>query len=344
MSKIQVYFIQSLPEVYLAKAISSFKSTIETDMIDEELSIVLEEETREETLNTILSMRDNERDLMIIADDVIFTPGWDTALKTHYGKGDIIGFSMVDADSGLLQDFGYDFILVDGQLSYRGLYKHNKISSTELPAFRQCSSITGCAMFIKSFVFDSVKKFPLEGANRWGELLFCHLAMRAGFSTIVLSAHLIHSGISTKQNTKIKYNSLSWQIEKDLWSVAVEKYLYDVIPSEIVSNVIDSNLIEKINSSKNCLIYGAGTVANTILESIANTENIEICSGLAEEVGLTILGKKILDVRNVNAPIYSCIIISAIGYENQIIEKYFQSRDINLILLNQENFVISMRQ
>lgn len=339
-TEFDIFIIKTLPDEYLIKCKKSLKETSNGKITNNQIHIISEKESREITLNTILEKRDNVKDLFIVADDIVFLDGWFESLKDNYENGGIIGFSMIDAQSELLQDFGYDFVTIDGELSYRGLYKHKELTGLNLPSFRICDAVTGCAIYIKKAVLNDVNHFPLEGENRWGELLFSYLASKYGHDTIVLSAHLRHFGTSTKQNKDVKKSSMSWLIEKELWIKAVKKYLNDVKPENEIKITISDELKALIRESAKCLIYGAGTIANAIISSLQEISNIELCSGLKEEIGLRLGGIKIKNVERINSSIYNVIIISAIGYENQIIDNYFKNK--NVLTLSKENNVIKI--
>ena len=340
-NEFEIFIIRTLPEAYFEECKKSIINTSNGEIQFSQIQTIIEKDSREKTLNAILEKRDIKKDLLIIADDIIFLNGWYESLANNYTHGDIIGFSMLDAQSDLLQDFGYDFVSVNGELSYRGLYKHKELKELNLPEFRKCDAVTGCAMFIRKTVLDDVKYFPLEGENRWGELLFSHLASKYGHETIVLNAHLRHYGISTKQNKDLKKSSMSWLIEKELWSKAVKKYLKDVETKKEIKTTISDELVTLINQSKKCLIYGAGTVADVIITSLNEISKIYLCSGLKEEVGLQLRGIKIKSVNRLNPVEYDKIIISSIGYENQIIDSYFKK--INVLTLSKENGIISIK-
>jgi hypothetical protein len=340
-TEFDIFIIKTLPDEFLIKCKKSLKETSKGKITNNQIQIISEKESREITLNTILEIRDNEKDLFIVADDIVFLDGWYESLKDNYENGGIIGFSMIDAQSELLQDFGYDFVTIDGELSYRGLYKHKELPELNLPEYRFCDAVNGCAMFIKNSVIDDVKYFPLEGENRWGELLFSHLASKYGHETIVLNAHLRHYGISTKQNKDVKKSSMSWLIEKELWSKAVKKYLKDVEPKKEIKTAISDELVTLISQSKKCLIYGAGTVADAIIPSLNEISKIYLCSGLKEEVGLQLRGISVKDVNRLNPAEYDKIIISSIGYENQIIDSYFKK--INVLTLSKESGIINIK-
>jgi hypothetical protein len=341
LQKFDIFIIKTLPDGYFNKCKKSLIETSGGMIKSDQICMIIEKDSREKTLNTILEKRDIQRDLFIVADDIIFLNGWYESFVNNYIYGDIIGFSMIDAQTGLLQDFGYDFVSVNGDLSYRGLYKHKELKELNFPEFRKCDAVNGCAMYIKNNVIDDVKYFPLEGENRWGELLFSRLASKYGHETIVLNAHLRHYGISTKQNKDVKKSSMSWLIEKELWSKAVKKYLKDVEPKKEIKTAISDELVTLINQSKKCLIYGAGTVADVIITSLNEISKIYLCSGLKEEVGLQLRGIKIKSVNRLNLAEYDKIIISSIGYENQIIDSYFKK--INVLTLSKESGIINIK-
>jgi len=321
----EVFIIRTLPVKFFESCLLSLKETLPERFDRSRIKPINERNTRETTLNEILSVRDSDKDLFIVADDIIFLPGWYEQLVEYYTNGEIIGFSMIDAERDFLQDFGYDIISVDGELTFRGLHKYKHQDELKLPVIRECDAVTGCAMFINKSVFDNVKEFPIDGSNRWGELIFCQIAKQYGHRTIVLSAHLKHYGISTKQKNNIYKSSISWLVERELWKNNVIKYLTDIVPKEKITNKVSESITNLIYKSNNCLIYGAGTVANSILLSLINDENVDICTGLTEEIDLCLLDKAILNVNIIDKAIYDIIIITSIGYEDIIIPSYFSN-------------------
>ena len=318
---IELFFIKTLPDEYLERTLETLKSTDINKSFVKDYTIVKELDTREQTLNNIIKIRNKKKDTLIIADDILFRDGWLEALEKSYQNGDIIGFSMIDAKKGLLQDFGYDFIQIDGKLSYQGLHKYESLDNFSLPTYRYCDSVTGCAMLVKSHVFDIVAEFPQEGSNRWGEMIFSHLAARQGLKTIVLSAHLEHYGISTKQKDTVIESSLSWLVERELWDHAVESHLLDTAPIKTVFTVIDEKLKNKIEGSKNLLIYGCGVNADRII-SILNIKKYAVCSGLPEEIGKPFHGECVMDVDLVDFELFDYIVITPIGYDSDILPKF----------------------
>lgn len=284
MKSFEIFIIKTLPNEYIDKLLKVLDSERLKNSHFPSYQIVEELSSRENTLNKIISLRNADKDMLVIADDIILLEGWYESLKENYYNGDIIGFSMIDARSGLLQDYGYDFVEVDGELTYRGKYKGDNISKLDLNEFRECSAVTGCAMYIKSYVLDEVKKFPIEGANRWGEIIFCNLAAQKKFKTIVLSSALKHYAISTKQKKSIKKSSLSWIVEKDQWSNVQSNFLQNVVPSKSIYSYVDSKLAAKIKSFKKGVIYGCGVNANIVLQKL-DLSHWDVCSGLTDEIG-----------------------------------------------------------
>ena len=333
INSLKVYFIKSLDDLYLKKSIESFHSTIPSSL-DFEIKIINEKSQREETLNYILSIN-NGTDFLVVADDIIFIKGWFESLSNNLSKGDIIGFSTFFPNSKIIQNYGYDFIEVDGKLTYRGLYKNKNLNEVKLNGSRICDSVTGCLMYIKSKVLVKVNKFPLDGNNRVGEMIFSQMARKHGFKTLVLDSFVFHEGISSKQNKNIKLSSLSWLYEKEKWEENVIKYFNEVKPKESFRQLISNALKRKLLNSKKTLIYGCGTVAHFIVSSNL-LSNFDLCSGLPEEVNKNFLRKKIKNVKTLNYDQYDLIIISSIGYEDQIISSYFKNISDKLHILTKQ--------
>jgi hypothetical protein len=321
MNDFEIFFIKTLPDNFLKKTLETINLNTTVFKKTPQYYVIDERETREKSLNEIISIRDKKKDVFIVADDILFIDGWYNALKKNYLNGDIIGFSMIDVKSGLLQDFGYDFIYIDDTLSYEGLYKYRDPKSLKLPEYRICDSVTGCAMFIKSHVFNVVPEFPLEGANRWGELIFSHLAAQNNLKTIVLSTHLYHHAISTKQTGSITKSSLSWLVEREQWQQVASNYLKNTKPVVSYKSIIDDDFRDLLEQSKTILIYGCGVNSDVILRNLT-LKHWQICSGLPEEIGQVFRGKKVLDVKKINVDDYSCILITPIGYDKNILELF----------------------
>lgn len=320
----QVFFIKSLPVANLLKTVESFFSTLPNNTQDIDFSVVSERNQHEETLNYILSIRDKSKDVFIVADDIIFRPGWYESYKANYYKGEILGFPMLFPNTTTIQDVGYDFIKIDGELTYRGLHKNVELENVQFPTCRQCDSICGCAMYIKKEVFEKVPMFSLDGNNRIGELIFTNQANELGFKTYVLDSFLFHGGISTKQNKNVKFSSISWLYEKEKWDQNVEKYFRNVIPKESFNQIISNSLKEELKTAKKVLVYGCGTVADFVIKKNI-LKDFDVCSGLKEEIDKNFRGKTIYDVETIDKDLYDKILITPIGYENEIEKKYFSA-------------------
>ena len=329
----EVFIIRTLPVKFIENCLLSLEETLPERFDISRIKTINERNTRETTLNEIISVRDSDKDLFIVADDIIFIPGWYEKLVEYYTNGEIIGFSMIDAERDYLQDFGYDIICVDGEITFRGLYKYKHQDELKLPVLRECDAVTGCAMYIKKGVLNKVKEFPMDGSNRWGELIFCQIAKQYGHRTIVLSASLKHYGISTKQKNSISSSSISWLVEQKLWKNNVVKYLKDVVPKEKITSKVSKSLKDLIYNFDKCLIYGAGTIANSLLLSLVSSKNVDICTGLQEEVNLKLLNKVILDVNKIDKSIYDAIVVTSVGYEHLIIPSYFSNLLDKIIIL-----------
>lgn len=319
--KTQFFMIQAHGGKFKKNTLLSFINTFKKVKI-EEINIFKEKKSREHTLNSILKNRDKEKNIFIFVDDIIFLNGWHKSLNKNAKDGTIVGFSMLKADGKLIQDFGYDLIELDDSLSSKALYRDELLTKKKLPPFRQCSAVCGCAMWISKTVLNEVKKFPLEGKNRWGEMIYSNLARRKGFKTIVLSSHLIHLGTSTKLNKDPLLSSNSWLIEKDMWNKISLKFLKDAPISKKLKSRFSPQFIDLIKNSKKLLIYGCGTVSNYISKNfITNKTKIDYVSTLSEEIGQKFYNKTIKDLNKINFVDYDRIFISAIGYEKKIIDK-----------------------
>ena len=336
IKKIKFYFIKSLSDDYLKNTIRSLKNTIPSHLLID-YTVVDELGQREKTLNHIINIREKNQDIFIVADDIEFIDGWFESLEDNYLNGDIIGFSTLFPNSNIVQDYGYDFIKINDDLTYRGLYKNDNLNSVKINKPRTCDSICGCAMFIKSDVFNKVPSFSMDGNNRIGEIIYTHEAKRKGLKTIVLNSFLFHGGISTKVNENIKLSSISWLYEKDLWMANVKKHFYDVIPLEDYKMIISDELIDILKSSNNVNIYGCGTIAEFILAQNL-ISRFTISSGLTEEVGKFFHNNLVQDVKKINLNDYDFTMITPIGYEKEIIKSYFKPNNTSsrIITLKKE--------
>ena len=313
----EYFMIKALPDPNESDCLDSFLSTVNFCIGREEVKIVEELGSREETLNKILQLRNTACDLFVFVDDIRFNDGWLESLREIRLKSDIVGFSMVDPKTGLLQDFGYDFVKIDNDISYMGLYKHVDPSTLELASCRECASVCGCAMWISKRVLDSLSYFPLDGANRWGEMLFTHQAKRLGFKTMVSSVHLDHFGTSTKLDKAVEKSSISWLVEREMWSAVVRSYLFDVEPSGEFARTICPKLDLLIQTAFKVTFYGCGTVAEFLSKKYPG-KVFTYVSALPEEIGAEFCGKRVQSVYNFNGQQGEILIVTPIGYRKNI--------------------------
>lgn len=314
----QFFMIEALGGEFKNKTLNSFSKTFKNFKLSN-ISIIKEQETREKTLNYILKKRDVKKDIFIFVDDIIFLDGWHKSLNVYSNDGLIIGFSMLKPGGKFIQDFGYDVIKLDGVLSSHGLYKGDLADKKKLPPFRKCSAICGCAMWIGKKVLQNVDQFPLDGKNRWGEMIYSNLARRKGFETIVLGSHLIHYGSSTKQKDDPLLNSNSWIIEKDMWNSISSKYFHDAPIAKNLNSRFSPEFSNIIKAYKKLLIYGCGTVSDIVTKSFRNDIDADYASSLPEEIGKKFHGKIVKNFNKIDFLNYSKIFISAVGYEKEII-------------------------
>lgn len=326
-----VYQIISLSPEYGEQSARSLRNSL-PDEINEllEIKTIQEAETRETTLNRILEVKQNGKDIFVFVDDILFEPGWWEILQLSLEHGEIIGFTMVDAISGYIQDNGYDLVRVDGRLQYKGYFKHQSPDDVDLPPYRIVDGITGCAMYIKDEVFEDVSEFPLDGVNRWGELLFSHLANKAGHRTIVTEGILKHYAISTKQKDDPKVSSMSWLVEDQLWSELCEKFFQDFETQHEYSTSVDDPITRMLSEDEKVLIYGCGTIAEKILKEVPHLTPV-ICSGMPEEIGREFRGIPVKDVALLDLNRFNSILITPIGYDDEIL-RHFEGIEDQMIL------------
>ena len=175
-------------------------------------------------------------------------------------------------------------------------------------------------MWISKTVLDKVDKFPLEGNNRWGEMIFSNLARRKGFKTIVLSSHLIHYGFSTKLKKNPLLSSESWLIEKDMWNEISLKFLNDAPIINKLNSRFSTKFINSIKNSKNLLVYGCGTISDFVSKNFLIEKKVDYAATLPEEIGQSFHNKIIKNFNKINFYNYDKIFISSVGYEREIIK------------------------
>lgn len=323
---IDLFFIKTLEFQYLNKTLESFYGTLkDKDIRNFNIVIINELETRETTLNKIVKMKNLNNDLLIVADDIIFIGDWYKSLQNNLLHGDILGFTMITPKKNKIHNNGFDLIKVDNKLTYLP-HMHSESIDKRVEVYRECDAIVGCAMYIKNDVLKKVKEFPKDGYNRWGELLFSAIAKQNKFKTIVLGHKLFHYSISSKQKKDVQLSSMSWLIEDKLWREVAKKYLNTLKNIPMYNNRISQELKSFFYQNKNILIYGCGTVTDIILKNI-DSSNVEVASGLLEEIGVEFNTLIVKDVNLIHLDKYQFIVIGAIGYEDEIIQKYFPNNE-----------------
>jgi hypothetical protein len=321
LNKINLYIIDTSQPVYLNQCLKSLKET--TSPKNYFLTIVPELEIREKTLNSILS-KSNKEDVLVVADDVVFTPGWYDSLVRFYVEGDIIGFSNLYPNTDTVQDTGYDLVVIDAAVSTEARNRGQKVDDIEIADFSPCDTVMGCAMLIKSRVIKSGLLFRAEGANRWGEILFCHEAKKMSFKVIVLGHTLYHYGKSTKNNSDLKYRTESYLYEKELWEKNVQKYIDINLVNKKKEIVLSESIVSLFEKQKNIVLWGAGTVTQRLLRTIndrIDSSQVSICSGLKEESGLLLEGFSVNYNKDVDFKDSQIILITVIGKHEMIIKQ-----------------------
>ena len=316
--KIQYFVINSLPISNTSECLKSFYETIPKKYKKITIKKIDELGTREKTLNHILKLRKKDHDIFIFVNDIRFLRGWFNSLNKNYKFGNIIGFSMIEKNGKKIQDFGYDFVKIDNELTTKAYLKGKNKSIKINKTFRECDAVCGCAMFLKSDTLNKIKEFPIDGNNRWGELIYSSLARKKGFKTIALSNHLIHYGNSTKQSKNPNKSSISWLYERENWKKIVNKYFKKENPVIKKNRIISNRLKNKIKNSKSILIYGCGTIADFLSVKISKKKKFLFVSSLKEEVGKLFNGKRVRDVNSINVTSWDFILGTPYEYKNEI--------------------------
>ena len=332
----EIYITKSIDTAYLLKTINSLYRTVPNDQVSSlEFKIVSEKKCHEDTLNDVLRQSNPDKDVLIVADDIVFKEGWLESLEQHYHEGDIIGFSMLKPGSNKLLDFGYDFIILDDELSYKSFDKGKLRSDVSLAPFRECDAVCGCCMLIKKAVKGSGLLFRPEGMQRWSEMIFSYQAKQNGFKTIVLSSHLEHFGISSKQSGDLKLSSMSWIVESQLWKSLVKQFLTDVLPKKRVRRIVSKRLHEWINNQKALCLYGCGSISDFMMKQYPDIQ-FSVCAGLPEEINQQFNGVLVTNVEDMDWQ-GRTVINTAIGYDQQIFKIYFSEvADFQFICLSSE--------
>jgi hypothetical protein len=289
----EIHIIKSVDSPFINDCLSSLQLNTE---IPYSLYVSDERRSREETLNSILE-KSKGVDIIVAADDVVFTCGWDRKLFEYWSGNRLIGFSMVDPKTNLIQNRGYQLVSIDGVVFTDALDCGKSTKSIKSFEYQPCTTVTGCFQAIPKEITQSLREFPLEGRNRWGELLFHIQAQRFGFEVGVLGHLLKHHGKSTKQNNNIELSSESYFFEKKHWQFLAKKYGMSDFVRLRIKRRLECTLRKWLEMP--CLIYGAGTITEFLGNHLSFAPHI-ICSGLKEESGKEINRKKVKYIEEID--------------------------------------------
>jgi hypothetical protein len=118
-------------------------------------------------------------------------------------------------------------------------------------------------------------------------------------------------------------------VERDQWASLRLKFLEDVKPVSAFFSVLDPALRLKIKGVNKGLIYGCGVNAGFVLKNL-DLSNWDVCSGLPEEIGQLFNGREVLDVHELRANLYDSILITPIGYDQDILRWFPKSLSLNI--------------
>ena len=328
---LKICIIESYQSPFIENCLESLRLNTQ---ISFDLKLFQEGESREITLNNILSEMTGI-DILVVADDVLFTKGWDQALLAHWKENRILGFSMTYPGGEIIQDRGYRLISIDGIVRSEAIDRGLKVASVTPFEYESRTSMTGWFQAIPASVSKSLNQFPLEGSNRLGELLYHSLAIKKGIEVGVVGHFLEHHAKSTKQNPNNKLSSESYLYEKDLWTQVTQDFRLDELTSVEITREIEQDLYDWFNLPG--LIYGAGTTT----EFLAYNNDIKshhLCSGLPEEDGMKFLGKSISHKDNIDWKNIKRVLITVEGKEGLI------SRDLKNFSSNINIHAVKIRK
>lgn len=303
---LKICIIESYQSPFIEDCLESLRLNTQ---ISYDLKIFQEGESRESTLNNVLSEMTGI-DILVVADDILFTKGWDQALLAHWKENRILGFSMTYPGGEIIQDRGYRLISIDGIVRSEAIDRGLNVASVTPFKYEPRTSITGCFQAIPASVSKSLNQFPLEGSNRLGELLYHSLAIKKGIEVGVVGHFLEHHAKSTKQNPNNKLSSESYLYEKDLWARVTQDFRLDELTSLEITREIEQDLYDWFNLPG--LIYGAGTITEFLAYNI-DLKLHRLCSGLAEEDGMKFLGKSISYKDNIDWTSIKRVLITVEG-------------------------------
>lgn len=304
--------------------LKSLKNSI--DLNQTKIFRFVEKQTRGQTLNLIIKKIGTKNDLLIVADDIKFTKGWFEKLIRNKDKAEIWGSNMLYPKTNIIQDNGYEIINLNNSALLSPINRGKKFLNYSKKEWHYRDCCCGCFLYLTQKALAHQKKFyPEYGANRWDELSYILKAKDKGLKLAVLNHNLFHEGISTKNHHKMKFRTISYQIEKKLWNKFQKKFInLKLIKKKILIN-FDKKIIKLVENKYNkILFYGAGIFSETFIKKdILNIKNVSFCSGLKEEIGKKIGNYKIVDVKKININNFNCVVITSEESAKKIYDNNF---------------------
>lgn len=320
-----IAIINSLGKKKFLQCFNSLKNTI--DIKKHKIHRFTEKKTRGHTLNAVVKKIGTKKDILIVADDIQFTPGWYQKLKRNEHKAEMWGASMLYPGTNKIQDNGYELVKMNQDTFLRPLKRGKKFKKKPSQEWKYVDCTCGCFLYLnkKTFKFQS-KFYPNYGMNRWDELTFILKAKSKGLKLAVLNHYLYHEGTSTKNNKNKKLSSISYQIEKKLWKKLENKFIEKKKIKKKIKINFNDNILRIVNNKKNnVLFYGAGIFSENLISSNSiKNNNISFTSSLKEEIGNKLQKKfKILKFNKLKFKKYNTVIITPYDVADDIFKKHF---------------------
>ena len=320
-----IAIINSLGKSNFLKCFNSLKNTI--NIKRHKIHKFAEKKTRGHTLNAIIKKIGTNKNILIVADDIQFTPGWYQKLKRNEDKAEMWGASMLYPGTNKIQDNGYELVKMNENTFLRPLKRGENFKNNPKQEWKYADCTCGCFLYLNKKVFKFQNKFyPKYGMNRWDELTFILKAKSKGLRLAVLNHYLYHEGTSTKNNKNKKLSSISYQIEKKLWKKLEDNFIDKKKIKKKIKINFHSNISKITNNKKNnILFYGAGIFSeNLILSNLIQNKKINFTSFLKEEIGNKLQSRyKILDFNKLKFKKYNTVIITPYDIADNIYKKLF---------------------
>ena len=328
----KICLIQSLPGRFKLKTIDSIKN--EFNISKKNFKIYKEGSRREDTLNKIL--KDNNKSnyaILVIADDIILTKGWRKKIDVYKKKFDVFSFQTLYPNSKLIQDYGYDLVNENNKVILKPKNRYKEFISNKANKSRQCVGLCGCLLYINNKSKKSSIKFSRDGMNRWSEFIYLFQLKMKGFKIGVINHPAYHNPISTKQKKDKDLSSISYNLEKVYWDKIIKKYNLKDYTKKNNKIILSKNFKNFLDNQNRLILYGAGTISEIILSY--KSKNIILSSGLKEENGKKIFNKKIYSNKKLDMLKISNVVITAIGYEDEILKNNsFKNKKIYFLKIN----------